>query len=101
MSKNSRNFYSIDLGRSRTTSGLASDLAERILATLNRSSSFTRESLAEAIDADPVEIQELVHAMINLKLIQRSEQVNLTLSSSGKIALESKLLSVSGGNGVE
>lgn len=101
MSKNSRNFYSIDLGRSRTPSGLASDLAERILATLNESSSITGETLAEAIGADPVEVQDLVHAMVNLKLIQRSAQMNLALSASGKIALESKLLSVSSSNSVE
>lgn len=101
MSKNSRNFYSIDLGRSRTTSGLASDLAERILEALSGDHAFNGESLAAAVGADPTEVQELVHAMINLKLIRRSAQMDLALSSSGKVALETKLLSISSGDGVE
>lgn len=101
MSKSSRNFYSIDVGRSPTTSALASNLAERILETLNVGHALTGESVAEAVGADPTEVQELIHTMINLKLIQRSAQMNLALSSSGKVALESKLLSVSSRDGVE
>jgi Mn-dependent DtxR family transcriptional regulator len=100
MSRSSRNFYTIDIGRPRTTSGLADDLAEKILLTLGGSHTITQKSLAETLGGDPAEIQELVHTMINLKLIEPSK-TKLTLSASGKIALKTKLLSVSGGDGVQ
>ena len=100
MSKSSRNFYSIDVGRSRTTSGPASDLAERILATLNGAGALTEVSLAETIGGNPTEIKELVHTMINQRLIERSAKMNLALSAAGTVALENKLLSISSGDSV-
>jgi len=100
MSRSSRNFYSIDVGRSRTTSGPASELAERILTTLSGSPSITGQSLVQAVGGDPSEVEELVQTMINLKLIQRPTKTKLALSSSGKIALENKLLSISSGDSV-
>jgi predicted transcriptional regulator len=99
MSTGSRNFYSIDVGRSRTTSGPASDLAERILLRLDETPS-SGEALATAVGGDPTEIRELVRTMINLKLIEGSTETNLALSSSGRVALETKLLSISSGDSV-
>ena len=99
MSKGSRSYYSIDVGRSRTTSGPANDLAERILVTLEGAPS-SGQALATAVGGDPAEIRELVQTMINLKLIQGSTETNLALSSSGRVALETKMLSIAGGDGV-
>jgi hypothetical protein len=98
MSISSRNFNTLDISRARSVSGPVSDLPERILLKLETSAPNSEEELVTSIEGEVADVRSLVRTMINLKLIQISGNTKPELSQFGRTALQSKFLSIAGGD---
>lgn len=93
MSVSCRNFNLLDLSRSNSTSGPASDLPERILQRLDAASPSSEHELIDSVVGEPSDVLVAIQTMIKLKLINNTD-AKLQISEAGKIALQSELLSI-------
>jgi hypothetical protein len=89
----SRNFSTLDILRSRSTSGPASDLGERVLMRLDEGGPLSERDLIAAVGADAGQLRASIETLVNLKLV-KSSRSRLQISDAGKAALKLKLLSV-------
>lgn len=70
MTTSSRNFSTLDIARSRSTSGAATDISERVLMKLEENGSLSEIDLTSAIGADQEVLRGYVEMLVNLKLVE-------------------------------
>jgi hypothetical protein len=92
---NQRDFTSFDVSRSHSRSEPASDLTERVLLALSARQTLSEEDLISEAGGDAHRLRAVIETLVNLKLINLGRAGVLQISDSGKIAIASKLLSIS------